>query len=396
MRGRPGPALAVLALATLVFTTAETLPIGLLAPIARGLEVSQASVGLLVTGYAAVVVAVTIPLTRATRRVPRRALMAVLLGVLVLGTALCAVADSYAALLLLRVLVAVAQALFWAVVSPVAASVVDGAVQGRAVALVNAGSALGPVLGVPAGTFVGQLLGWRSAFVALGVLGLVMLVGVIATLPADRTTASRSERGTEPDRVRFATTVLITGLAVTGAYTVFTYVTPFLGDVTGLPSSTDGALLLLRGAAGFAGAVLMGIVIDRGPWVPVLVVVAVQATAFAVQWTFGTTPALVVAAVAGSGLALSALASANGARILRYAPGDTASASAAVSTAFNVGIMLGALAGSLTQVGAGTAAVPLVGCAVTLLAVLVGALEPVLARRRAGGRSTDVGARTAV
>ena len=369
MRLRSAAALSALALSTFVFVTAESMPIGLLAPIARGLDVPQTSVALLVTGYAAVVVLATIPLTRLTRSVPRRVLLAVLLGVFVVGDALCATSDSYAALLLCRLLVALAQALLWAVVFPAAASIVDEAVQGRAVAFVNAGSALGPVLGVPAGTLIGQLLGWRSAFLLLAALGLVVLVGVLVALPPARATADRGDRGTDPDGVRFRITVLVTGVAVTGAYTVFTYVTPFAAGVTGLPASADSALLLLRGVAGFAGAVVIGLVVDRAPWVTVVAVVTLQAAALGAQWLFGTTPAIAITAIAVAGLAL------------RYAPASTASASAAVSTAFNVGIMLGALAGSITEASIGIGAVPLVGAAVTLVAVLASAAEPPMARR---------------
>lgn len=317
-------------------------------------------------------------------------LLAVLLGVFVVGDALCATSDSYAALLLCRLLVALAQALLWAVVFPAAASMVDEAVQGRAVAFVNAGSALGPVLGVPAGTLIGQLLGRRSAFLLLAALGLVVLVDVLVALPPARATADRGDRGTDPDGVRFRITVLVTGVAVTGAHTVFTYVTPFAAGVTGLPASADSALLLLRGVAGFAGAVVIGLVVDRAPWVTVVAVVTLQAAALGAQWLFGTTPAIAITAIAVAGLALAALAGANGARILRYAPASTASASAAVSTAFNVGIMLGALAGSITEASIGIGAVPLVGAAVTLVAVLASAVEPPMAQRSGRPRRDGV------
>lgn len=98
------------------------------------------------------------------------------------------------------------------------------------------------------------------------------------------------------------------------------------------------------------------------------------------QWAFGTIPPLAIAAVVTAGFTLSALASANGARILRYAPGDTAAASAAVSTAFNVGIMLGALAGSITEATLGLAAVPLIGAAISVAAVGISAAEPAMVR----------------
>lgn len=381
-RTRSAAAVVVLSLSTFVFVTAESLPIGLLQPIAVGLQVPQSLVGLLVTGYAGVVVVATIPLTRVTRRVPRNVLMVVLLGVFVVGTVLCAASTTYAALLLSRLVIALAQALFWAVVSPAAAAAVREQAQGRAVSLVNAGSALGPVLGVPAGTWIGQLAGWRSAFLALAVLGLLVLVGLLAALPPGGAPVDRAEVGSHPDRVRFAITVLVTALAVTGAYAAFTYVTPFVNSVSRLPSSVEGGLLLLRGIAGFAGAIVIGLTIDRAPWVSVLTVVALQAAAFTAQWALGTSPTVAIAAVVVAGLALSALASANGARILRYAPGDTAAASAAVSTAFNIGIMLGALAGTLTEATVGLSTVPLVAAVITLAAVGLSAAEPAAARAR--------------
>ncbi len=113
------------------------------------------------------------------------------------------------------------------------------------------------------------------------------------------------------------------------------------------------------------------------------------------QWAFGTIPPLAIAAVVTAGFTLSALASANGARILRYAPGDTAAASAAVSTAFNVGIMLGALAGSITEATLGLAAVPLIGAAISVAAVGISAAEPAMVRARARAAtlsSTDTSA----
>src|SRR5690348_16040290 len=113
-----GPARAVitlvaLALSTFVFVTTETLPIGLLPLIAADLGVGQAAVGLLVTGYALVVVVATIPLTRWTRRVRRRPLLVALLGVAAAGTTVSALADAYPLLLASRLAVALSQALFW-------------------------------------------------------------------------------------------------------------------------------------------------------------------------------------------------------------------------------------------------------------------------------------------
>src|SRR3954447_10550619 len=155
--GPPRSVIALLGLAvsTFVFVTSETLPIGLLSPIAVDLGATPAAVGLLVTGYGLVVVVTSIPLTRWTRRVPRRRLLTVLLGVFVLATTASALVDAYPVLLATRLVGALSQALFWSIVVPTAATLVPARVRGRALSILFAGSSLAAVAGVPVGTWLG-------------------------------------------------------------------------------------------------------------------------------------------------------------------------------------------------------------------------------------------------
>jgi MFS transporter, DHA1 family, inner membrane transport protein len=135
-----------------------------------------------------------------------------------------------------------------------------------------------------------------------------------------------------------------TALAVTGLFASFTYLEPFLtqvADVDSLPG-----VLLARGVAGVLGVVLAGAVVDRDPWRAMLGVVGLQAVALGVQWAFGSVAVVAVLAIAVCGLCHAGLATVIGARILALAPGDTAVASAVGSTAFNVGITVGALIGA--------------------------------------------------
>ena len=156
-------ALLGLAMGTFVYVTTETLPIGLLLLMSADLGVTPSAAGLLVTWYGLVVVVASLPLTQLTRRVPRRPLLSGLLGVFVLATWASAAASGYWVLLGARVVTALSQALFWAVVVPTAAGLFPPRLRGRVVAVVLGGGSLAAVLGLPLGTWLGQQAGWRAA-----------------------------------------------------------------------------------------------------------------------------------------------------------------------------------------------------------------------------------------
>ncbi|SPL89883.1 unnamed protein product [[Actinomadura] parvosata subsp. kistnae] len=125
--------LAALMLAALTFNTAENLPVGLLDLIAEDLQVSLSAVGLLVTGYGVTVAVTSVPVAHLMRAVPRRHVLTALLGALVVSSLVAALAPSYAVLLGARLLTALAQALFWAVMGPVAVGLFAPGVRGRVV-----------------------------------------------------------------------------------------------------------------------------------------------------------------------------------------------------------------------------------------------------------------------
>jgi len=212
-------ALLGLAAGTFVYVTTETLPIGLLLPISADLEITPSAAGLLVTWYGLVVVVASLPLTQLTRRVPRRPLLSGLLGVFVLATWASAAASGYWMLLGARVVTALSQALFWAVVVPTAAGLFPPRLRGRVVAVVLGGGTLAAVLGLPLGTWLGQQAGWRAAFLALSGIGLAAMAATAAWLPAGAPGRGHAARGTDPDRRRYLTLMAMTVLAATGAAT---------------------------------------------------------------------------------------------------------------------------------------------------------------------------------
>jgi predicted MFS family arabinose efflux permease len=241
---------------------------------------------------------------------------------------------------------------------------------------------------VPAGTWLGQQAGWRVAFLALSGIGLLVLVTVATLLPDTPPGQSGADRGSAPDAARYFSIVVATALSVAGAFTAFTYISPFLTDVSGVAEASIGGLLLVRGLAGLAGVFLVGFLVSRHGWSTMAALIGVQAAALAAQFLLGGSQAAAVAAIATSGLTLAALSAALGARVLEVAPGGSDMASAGTSAAFNVGITAGALIGGILLPAAGVRSTALAGALLTVAAFAVVLAEPacsaLAARRRAG------------
>ncbi|GGV03513.1 hypothetical protein GCM10010211_83440 [Streptomyces albospinus] len=216
--------LLALMLAAFTFNTAESLPIGLLELISESLRVSVPAVGLLVTGYGVTVAVASLPLAHVTRAVPRRHVLTGLLAALVVSSLVAALATSYCLLLVARLLTALSQALFWAVMGPVAVGLFAPEVRGRVVGALSVAGSLALVLGVPAGTWLGQQSGWPLPVATPAALGLVSLVTIAVLLPTSRPEEQHAAYGTSPDARRFGTVLVAGTLSATGAFAGYTYI----------------------------------------------------------------------------------------------------------------------------------------------------------------------------
>ncbi|MER7590356.1 MFS transporter [Micromonospora sp. NPDC127501] len=382
-------ALAALSAATFCYVTTEVLPIGLLTLIAPDLGRSRSEAGLLVTGYAVVVMIVALPLTRVTRRVPRRPLLAGALGVFAAATAVSAFATSYEVLLAARLVSATTNGVFWAVVFPVAISMFPANVRGRIVARLSIGNALGPVLGVPLSTWLGGQAGWRAAFVAMAVFGFVTCVAVALLLPSvTPQQQSAGDTGPIPDRPRFVVLLLATILAVTGAMGAFTYMTVFLLDVSGFAAASLGLLLFVQGSFGVAGTWAVGRVLDRFPLGVVLVLLGLLTAAMLGLYGVGASKALTVPLLAVAGMSFSSLIAGIQHRVMQVAPSTTDMASASLSVAFNFGLAAGSLIGAGLLATAGVRVIPLFGGLLTAVAIALLAGHE-MSRRRGRNHKFD-------
>ncbi|GII52945.1 MFS transporter [Planotetraspora thailandica] len=373
-------AVVALAVAAFAYVTVELLPIGLLTVMGSDLHRSASEMGLIVTGYATVVVLASVPLARLALRVPRRTLLALTLGVLTAGTLLTAVAPSYEVLLAARLLTALTQALFWSVVATTAIGLFPPRSQGRVVARLSIGNSLAPVLGVPAGTWLGQQAGWRVSFLVVSGLGLLTCIAMITLLPPAGARGAEAMRGSMPDARRYGILLAATVIGVTGFLTAFTYITPYLQEVSGFAPQALGSLLFVSGIAGVIGTITVGAFLDRRPRGALIVPLATVSGGLLVLYVLGAAQPAAVAGLCLAGLAYSALATAIQNRTLQVAPGSTDVASAGTSSAFNVGIAAGSLLGGALLDHVSTHSVALTGAALAAVALVALLGEPWLVR----------------
>lgn len=363
--------LMALMLAAFTFNTAENLPVGLLELISRGLRVSVPAVGLLVTGYAVTVAVASLPLAHGTRSLPRRHVLTGLLAALVVSSLVAASATSYGPLFGARLLTALAQALFWAVMGPVAVGLFAPGVRGRVIGALSVAGSLALVLGVPAGTWLGQRSGWPVPVAVVAGLGLASLVVIAVLLPTSPPGDEPSAYGTSPDTRRFGIVLAAGALSATGAFTGCTYLVKFLGDVSGFPPGTVSTLFVAFGAACLAGVTVTGALLDRFPHASLVMAVCVQAVGMLGLYAAGSGRVATVVFLVLMGSALGPVFMTTQNAMLRCAPGRTDLAPAANSGAYNAGIAAGAALGGLVLPLAGVRGAFLAGGLVTVAACAV-------------------------
>ncbi|MFC9927174.1 MFS transporter [Streptomyces sp. NPDC127190] len=368
-------------LAAFTFNTVESLPVGLLEPIAASLGVSLSAVGLLVTGYGVTVAVTSVPLARLVRAVPRRHVLAAVLAALAGSSLLAASATSYPVLLAARLLTALAQALFWAVLGPVAVGLFAPVVRGRVVGALSVAGSLALVLGVPAGTWLGHRTGWPAPVALPAALGLASLVTIATLLPTTPPDTEPAAYAPHPDARRFRTVLAAGALSATGAFAGYTYLTPYLTETTGFSPGTVAALLMAFGAACLAGTGITGAVLDRFPRSALPTAVAAQSVGMLGLYAAGPHPAAAVPFLLLTGAALGPVFLTTQHAMLACAPARTDLALAANSASYNAGIASGAALGALTLPLTGLHTIFLTGGLLTATACAL-----LLSEGRAGAR----------
>ncbi|GGT15173.1 MFS transporter [Streptomyces atratus] len=382
LRGRLAVVSVMLGIFSIV--TTEILPIGLLTSIGSDFAVSDGTAGLMMT-MPGLLAAVSAPLvTVVTARVDRRVMLCAFMLLLALADFLVAAATDYRLVLVSRVMVGITIGGFWSIGAGLAGRLVRPASVGRATAVVFSAVPLGSVLGVPAGTFIGGLAGWRTAFVAMGVLTMgvlaLMLLVIPALPPTQVTRASVLRTVLGRTGTRFA--LLLTFLIVLSHFATYTYITPFLEQITRADPALITVFLLVYGAAGIVGNFVGGALVTRRPRVAVSLAAGLIATATALLPVLGRWEAGAVALLIVWGVAYGAVPVCSQTWFAKAAPDAPEAASVLFTASFQATFALGALAGGAVLDHLSLSAVMLLGGAVAALVLVVAG--PCSGRRFAG------------
>lgn len=378
--------LFALFLAAFAFGTAEFVIAGILPEVAAGLGVTVPVAGYLVTAYAAGIAIGGPLLAVATKKYQRKTVILVLATIYTLGQLLCAIAPDFQFLLAARVLVSVVHGTYFGIAAVVAVSLVPAERRGFAVALILSGLTVSNILGVPGGTAIGNALGWRATFWAVGALGLVATIAIALFLPGTAGAASTSGSFVREfkalGRQQIVTSLLIVVLVMIGQYSLFTYIAPLLREVTGLDVNIVPWVLLLYGVGSTIGVFIGGRLADWRLMPSLIAILSAQAVAFGLVYLLSPYPVVMAVTVFVWGGVNFAFGSPVQSRVLAWAGDAPNLASSLIPTGFNIGIAIGAMMGaSVLEQGLGYRALPLIGCVALVLAVGVAVTSHVLELR---------------
>lgn len=371
-----------MAITAFTIVTSEFLPFGLISLMANDLGRSKSQIGLLVTGHALVVMAISVPLAITTRHVPRRQLLTATLGVFVVGSLVAGTSGNYFTLLGARLLTASSQAMFWAVAAATVAGLFPPEVRGKVIGRLFIGPSAAGVVGLPAATWLGQHLGWRAPFLVIACLGAAIAIAIFFLIPSYHPSSGGAARGSAPHTRRFFTVLGVTVIAIMGSSVSFTYITPFLHDVSGFASDMIPSLLFASGVAGVISMLVVARFLDRFPRGTMAVGLTLVGAGWAGLAAFGPTKAAAVALFCVVGFGMSVLVGSLASRVLQVSPGSTDVGVATHGSVYNAGAAAGSLLGAGLLAWSGPRILPVVTSILLALALGLLATEPRIARGR--------------
>ncbi len=244
----------------------EFVIMGLLLEISKDMSVSISMAGLLISGYALGVVIGAPILTALTTRWPRKQVLIGLMAIFTLGNFFCAIAPNYASLMAARILTAFAHGTFFGVGSIVATHLVAPNKRASAIAIMFTGLTVANIVGVPFGTWLGQVYGWRTTFWAVTLIGIIAMIVLFFFVPregADFKTADWKADLKAMMRLPVLLGLLTTVLGYAGVFAVFTYIAPILTQLSGFKEQAVSPILLLFGVGLVCGNLLGGKLADK-------------------------------------------------------------------------------------------------------------------------------------
>lgn len=369
-------ALFALTLSAFAIGTTEFVIVGLIPTIAEQLNVSLPSAGLLVSLYALGVAIGAPVLTALTGKVPRKWLLVGLMALFTAGNLLAWQALGYESLIVARILTGLAHGVFFSVGSTIATGLVAKEKAASAIAIMFSGLTVALVTGVPLGTWIGQVFGWRETFLVVSLLGLVAMVGSLLLIPGNLPKGAASTIREQLSVLTKKPLLLVyakTALGYGGAFTAFTFLAPILQQVSGFSAGAVSLILLVYGVSVAVGNIWGGKLADKMGPLPALKLLFAGLALVLLALTF-TAPHPVLAVLTVLVWGAFAFGNVPGLQVLvvkqaeLHTPKAVDVASGLNIAAFNVGIALGSVVGGFVVEHLGLMHTPWIGALIVLLA----------------------------
>lgn len=369
-----------LAAAGFAVVTTEFVIIGILPQLAADLGISIAQAGILATIFAFTVAVAAPFLTAMVASVERKKLFASLLAMIAVSNFLTAIAPSFETIAAARIIGALALPVFWAVGTASAAQLGGPEGGGKSVAILYASISAGTVIGIPLGTLLADLMGWRVMFGSIGALAALMSLALLAFFPTTHPTKGQSllSQASILKRGFFQAHLVLTGFAFTAMFVAYTYLADILQTLAGVPAGQVAWYLMGFGVVGLIGNWIAGQFVDQSPMGTTVVSLAALSIASYATVALTDNGLWMLLPLAVWGAAQSAGFIANQLRVMKQAPEAQEFASALSVTIAQLGIGLGALvggyvidAGTLAELGNANDMVGIGGLIVAALIVAV-------------------------
>ena len=358
-------------LSAFIFNTTEFVPVALLSDIALSFELETATVGLMITVYAWVVFLGSLPLMLLTAKVERKKLLLSIFSLFIVSHILSVVAWNFWVLLISRIGIALAHAIFWSITASLVIRVAPKDKKQQALGLLALGSSLAMILGLPLGRLIGQSLDWRSTFAVIGIIATLVMLLMWKLLPhlPSKNAGSLASIPVLMKRPLLVGIYLLVMIIISGHFTTYSYIEPFAIKVSQFAPEIATMMLFIFGLAGVVGSFLFGRLYAKNSRnfiaCAMMLVMLPQLLLFPLKH-FEIAIFLLVFLW---GIGITSLSIALQMRVLQLAPDATDVASAIYSGIYNVGIGAGALFGSIVIHQLGLEYIGLIGGGLGILAL---------------------------
>ena len=365
-------AVYAMALCSFVLIASEFMPVSLLSPIARTLDLTEGKAGqaIAISGLFAVITSLS--LSSVLGKTDRRIVLLVLTSLLVISGAIVAFAPTYVIFMVGRALLGIAIGGFWSMSAAIAMRLVPSHAVPKALAVISGGNALATVLAAPLGSFVGSLIGWRGAFFCVVPVAVAAVIWQAVTLPPLPVAERQSARGMFALLRRPAVVfgLLTVAMLFVGQFSLFTYLRPFLEQVTHVSPALLSVMLLILGVSGFIGTVLIGRVLNGGLFITLAVLPALMAAAAVALTVVGTSVVAVGILLAVWGFAGTSAPVAWWTWLARTVPDEAEAGGGLMVAIVQLAITLGATMGGIVFDAAGPRAEFLASAGLLAIAAL--------------------------